>query len=73
MLLVDASVVILSCQESLPMAQSVTKLLPRATQDYTHRVMTTVLVLAGVQCISTWLSYHLRTVSLWLQGTVMSQ
>ena len=39
MLLVDASVVILSRQESLPMAQSVTKLLPRATQDYTHRVM----------------------------------
>ena len=43
--------------------------------DYNETTLTcwtTVLVLAGVQCISAWLSCRLETVTLCLQGTVVS-
>ena len=42
----------------------------RPRQDKTHCV---ILVLAGVGCITTWLSHHLETVTLCLQGTFVNQ
>ena len=65
----DASVVVVLLQW-LNQKNTRRSLGTRPRQDYAHRV---ILVLAGVRCISTWLSHRLETVTLCLQGTFVNQ
>ena len=78
----DASVVIVRLQwlstsyKTTPETQANTVVSER-DQDKTTRTVscykTTVLVLAGVRCINTWLSHRLEIVTACLQGTFVNQ
>ena len=79
----DASVVIVRLQwlstsryKTTPETQANTVVSERDQDKTTCTVScykTTVLVLAGVRCINTWLSHHLEIVTVCLQGTFVNQ